>query len=41
VIFRVKALEGLEDTLAAAYVDLWSQPADAVNDTVILLDDLA
>ncbi|HET8928891.1 MAG TPA: SDR family oxidoreductase [Microbacterium sp.] len=37
VIFRVKALEGLEDTLAAAYVDLWSQPADAVNDTVIPL----
>jgi NADP-dependent 3-hydroxy acid dehydrogenase YdfG len=37
VIFRVKALAGLEDALAAAYADLWAQPADAVNDTVVTL----
>lgn len=37
VAFRVKALEGLEDRLAASFVDLWSaDPAD-VNDTVIEL----
>jgi NADP-dependent 3-hydroxy acid dehydrogenase YdfG len=35
VVFRVKSLAGLEDALAAAFVDLWdADPAD-VNDTVI------
>ena len=37
VIFRVKALEGLEDRLAASFVDLWSADAADVNDTVIEL----
>lgn len=37
VIFRVKALDGLEDALGAAFVDLWGAPADAVNDTVVPL----
>ena len=35
VIFRVKALEGLEDTLAHAFVDLFSQDAAAINDTIV------
>jgi NADP-dependent 3-hydroxy acid dehydrogenase YdfG len=37
VVFRVKALEGLEDRLAASFVDLWSADAADVNDTVIEL----
>lgn len=37
VIFRVKALEGLEDTLAAAFVDLWDADAADLNDTVVTL----
>lgn len=37
VIFRVKALEGLEQTLAAAYAGLWGQDADGINDSVITL----
>ena len=37
VIFRVKALSGLEDALAAAYVDLWSADAATINDTTIPL----
>ena len=37
VIFRVKALEGLEQRLADAFLGLWdADPAD-VNDTVITL----
>lgn len=38
VIFRVKALAGLEDTLADAVVGLWDAAADAVNDTIIPLE---
>lgn len=37
VIFRVRALEGLEDALAAGFVGLWDADAGAVNDTVIPL----
>ena len=37
VIFRVKALEGLEDALADAYVALFSRGASAVNDTIVQL----
>lgn len=36
-IFRVKALDGLEDELAARFVGLWDAPADGVNDTVVPL----
>lgn len=35
VIFRVKSLAGLEDTLARRFVGLWDAPAAAINDTVI------
>jgi len=35
VIFRVKSLEGLEEALAAAFVALWDDTADAFNDVVI------
>lgn len=35
VVFRVKALAGLEERVADAYIDLWGTEADAVNDTVI------
>lgn len=38
VVFRVKALEGLEDALATAYVRLWDQDAATVNDTIIPLE---
>lgn len=41
VIFRVKALDGLEDALANAFCGLWNQDADAVNDTVIDLSAAA
>ncbi|HEY5221969.1 MAG TPA: SDR family NAD(P)-dependent oxidoreductase [Microbacteriaceae bacterium] len=37
VIFRVKALAGLEETLAASVVDLWSQDAASVNGRTITL----
>ena len=37
VIFRVRALAGLEETLADAYVDLWGADAGDVNDTVVAL----
>jgi NAD(P)-dependent dehydrogenase (short-subunit alcohol dehydrogenase family) len=37
VIFRVKALEGLEDVLAASVVALWDQPAANLNESVIPL----
>ncbi len=37
VIFRVKALDGLEDRLAHAYVDLFARDAAEINDTVIEL----
>ncbi|MEW1706530.1 SDR family oxidoreductase [Microbacterium sp. NPDC089190] len=35
VIFRVKSLDGLEEALAAAFVALWDDTADAFNDVVI------
>lgn len=35
VIFRVRALAGLEDALADAFVGLWDADAAVVNDTVI------
>jgi len=38
VVFRVKALHGLEDMLAEAYVGLWAEDAAAVNDTVVPLE---
>ena len=37
VIFRVKALDVLEEALAEAYADLWDQDASAVNDTTVVL----
>ncbi|WP_433720297.1 SDR family NAD(P)-dependent oxidoreductase [Microbacterium laevaniformans] len=37
VIFRVRALEGLEDELARAFVGLWDLDAAAVNDTIVAL----
>lgn len=38
-IFRVKALDGLEDTLASAFVALWDHPADDVSDRIVDLTD--
>lgn len=38
VIFRVKALAGLEDALATGFTRLWDAAAPDVNDTVIPLD---
>ncbi|SDO43871.1 short chain dehydrogenase [Microbacterium sp. ru370.1] len=35
VVFRVRSLDGLEDALAAAFVALWDDDADAFNDVVI------
>jgi len=35
VIFRVKALAGLEDALAASVVDLWTTDAASVNGTIV------
>lgn len=35
VIFRVRSLAGLEDALAAAFVSLWDDTADAFIDVVI------
>ncbi|MFC6326820.1 SDR family NAD(P)-dependent oxidoreductase, partial [Microbacterium koreense] len=35
VVFRVKSLAGLEDTLAEAFVALWDAPAIEINDTII------
>jgi NAD(P)-dependent dehydrogenase (short-subunit alcohol dehydrogenase family) len=37
VVFRVKSLDGLEETLAARFTDLWAQDAASVNDTVVVL----
>lgn len=39
VVFRVGALAGLEDDLAARVVRLWDAAADEINDTVIPLGD--
>lgn len=38
VIFRVKSLAGLEDTLAEQFAGLFAKDAAAVNDTVMALD---
>lgn len=35
VVFRVKSLSGLEQTLADAFVALWDADASAVNDTTV------
>lgn len=35
VIFRVTALEGREDRLAASFVDLWAADAAEINDTIV------
>jgi NADP-dependent 3-hydroxy acid dehydrogenase YdfG len=37
VVFRVKALDGLEETLAASYLDLFAADAPDINDTVVTL----
>lgn len=37
VVFRVKALDGLEQTLADAFLDLWDVDAADVNDTIVEL----
>lgn len=37
VVFRAKALAGLEDRVAEEFVGLWNAQADAVNDTVLPL----
>ncbi|QIG38630.1 SDR family oxidoreductase [Microbacterium sp. 4R-513] len=37
VVFRVKALDGLEQTLADAFTGLWAADAADVNDTVVTL----
>lgn len=37
VVFRVKALEGLEQTVADAFTGLWDADAAEVNDTVVTL----
>jgi NADP-dependent 3-hydroxy acid dehydrogenase YdfG len=39
VIFRVKALAGLEDRLAAAYAGLWDAEAPELNDSTIELQE--
>lgn len=39
VVFRVKALSGLEDALAQAYADLWDADAAEVNDTIVDLTE--
>jgi NADP-dependent 3-hydroxy acid dehydrogenase YdfG len=39
VTFRVKSLEGLEDAVAARFVALWDEDAEALNDMVITLQD--
>ncbi len=38
VVFRVRSLEGLEQTLADAFTGLWNAEAAAVNDTIITLE---
>jgi NADP-dependent 3-hydroxy acid dehydrogenase YdfG len=40
VIVRVTSLEGLEETLAHRFVDLWASPAAEVNDLIIDLPSL-
>ena len=35
VIFRVKALEGLESELAGRFASLWDLPASDINDTIV------
>ena len=38
VVFRVKSLEGLEEALAARFVELWAADAASLNDTVVTLE---
>jgi NAD(P)-dependent dehydrogenase (short-subunit alcohol dehydrogenase family) len=38
VIYRVKSLEGLEESLAGSFVGLFAQDASALNDTVVDLE---
>ncbi len=38
VVFRVKSLPGLEETLAARFVELWAADAASLNDTVVTLE---
>lgn len=38
VSFRVRSLEGIEDTLAEAVVGLWARDAASLNDTVLALE---
>ncbi|WP_375386556.1 SDR family NAD(P)-dependent oxidoreductase [uncultured Microbacterium sp.] len=35
VIFRVAALDGLEERLAATFVELWAADAAGINDTIV------
>jgi len=35
VVFRVKSLDGLEDALARAFVDLWDEDAVELNDAIL------
>lgn len=37
VVFRVKSLAGLEDALARAFLGLWGDPAEDINDVTIEL----
>ncbi|MFH8252203.1 SDR family NAD(P)-dependent oxidoreductase [Microbacterium sp. B2969] len=39
VVFRVKALDGLEQTVADAFCDLWDADAASVNDTIVTLEN--
>ena len=39
VIFRVKALAGLEEALARRFADLWHADAAEINDTIVELTD--
>ena len=38
VIFRVKSLEGLEESVAGRFTELWSEDAASVNGTIIPLE---
>jgi hypothetical protein len=38
VIFRVRALAGLETVLAERFTGLWDAEAAAINDTVVQID---
>lgn len=38
VVFRIKSLEGLEDTVAERFAALWAEDAASVNGTIMPLD---